>query len=106
MKWRPIQEHEFPWEPCDLLVACFYVGPESELAPEVSIFEAHCSKGDYFRQSAGRPMGILTLMEEGWTPFAWLDAAPMPHVPTDDEMRKATEHFRGRLGGPGEPGSR
>lgn len=48
MKWRPIQEHVFPWEPHELLVACFYQGPESELKPEVAIFEATCSKGDYF----------------------------------------------------------
>lgn len=99
MKWRPIQEHAFPWEPHELIVACFYVGPESELVPEVSIFEAYCSKGDYFGRSAGRNMGMLTLLEEGWTPFAWLDPAPAPPLPTEDEMRAATEHFRGRLGG-------
>lgn len=98
MKWRPIQEHVFPWEPYDLIVACFYLGPDSELKPEVAIFEATCSGGDYFSTSAGRSMGMLTLLEEGWTPYAWLDAAP-PHVPTVDEMTSATENFRGRLGG-------
>ena len=98
MKWRPIQEHVFPWEPHELIVACFYVGPESELVPEVDIFEAYCANGDYFQQSAGRRMGMLTLLEEGWTPFAWMDV-PAPHVPNEDEMQQAIEHFRGRLGG-------
>lgn len=98
-KWRPIQEHVFPWEPYDLIVACFYVGPDSGIVPEVAIFEATCSKGDYFQQSAGRSLGMLTLLEEGWTPFSWLDEAPPPPLPSDDEMNKATEHFRGRLGG-------
>jgi hypothetical protein len=97
MNWRPIQEHVFPWEPHDVLVACFYAGPESELVPEVAIFEATCSKGDYFRLSAGRSICMLTLLEEGWTPFAWLDAPP-PSIPSEDEMRLATEHFSGRLG--------
>lgn len=105
MNWRPIQEHKFPWEPAELIVACFYVGPESELVPEVQIFEAYCAGGDYFAQSAGRPMGMVTLLEEGWTPFAWLDGATAPPVPSDEEMRLAREHFRGRLGGddPSEP---
>jgi hypothetical protein len=80
-------------------VACFYVGPESELNPEVVLFEADCSKGDYFRLSAGRCAGMLTLLEEGWTPFAWLDGAAPPHVPSDDEMQQARRHFRGCLGG-------
>ena len=97
--WRPIQEHVFPWEPSSLIVACFYVGPESELKPEVQIFEAYCSKGNYFAQSAGRQAGMTTLLEDGWTPFAWLDHASPPSVPTDDEMRAAKEHFRGYLGG-------
>lgn len=97
-KWRPIQEHAFPWEPHDLLLACFYLGPESELKPEVAIFEATCSKGDYFEQSAGRAMGMTTLLENGWTPYAWLDVVP-PHVPSEDDMHNAVEHFRGRLGG-------
>ncbi len=97
MKWRPIQEHVFPWEPTELIVACFYIGRESELVPEVAIFEATCSGGDYFQRSAGRSMGMLTLLEYGWTPFAWLDAPPPP-MPTDDEMRRATEHSRGHLG--------
>jgi hypothetical protein len=100
MKWRPIQEHVFPWEPCDLIIACFYIGPESDLKPEVKIFEAYCAGGDYFHKSAGRRMGMLTLLEERWTPFAWLDTALPPPLPTDDEMKAATEHFRGRLGGP------
>lgn len=104
MKWRPIQEHVFPWEPYDLIVACFYVGPDSDLNPEVAIFEASCSKGDYFEQSAGRSMGMLTLLEEGWTPYAWLDDTPAPHEPTKAEMAAATEHFRGRLGGIHVPG--
>lgn len=99
MKWRPIQEHEFPWEPYNLILACFYNGPESAMKPEVAIFEAECSGGDYFEQSAGRGVGMTTLLENGWTPYAWLDMAPMPQVPTEDEMRRATEHFRGRLGG-------
>jgi hypothetical protein len=98
VKWRPIQEHQFPWEPHDLIVACFYMGSESELKPEVAIFEAHCSKGDYFQKSAGRYMGMLTLLEEGWTPFAWLEVAA-PHLPDADEMKRAVDHFRGRLGG-------
>lgn len=100
MKWRPIQEHAFPWEPHELIVACFYIGPESALKPEVGIFEAYCSKGDYFRHSAGRSLGMLTLVEEGWTPFAWLDGASAPPAPSEEEMLNATEHFRGRLGGP------
>jgi hypothetical protein len=100
MKWRPIQEHVFPWKPQALLLACFYVGSESALNPEVALFEAYCSKGDYFQHSAGRQMGMLTLLEEGWTPFAWLDDAPIPPLPSTEEMTKATEHFRGRLGGP------
>lgn len=41
---------------------------------------------------------MTTLLENGWTPFAWLEA-PAPHIPTDEEMRAAVEHFRGRLGG-------
>lgn len=98
MNWRPIQDHAFPWEPHYLIVACFYVGPESGLNPEVAIFEAHCSNGDYFEQSAGRPIGMTTLLENNWTPFAWLDVA-LPHVPTEEEMGSATEHHRGRLGG-------
>jgi hypothetical protein len=97
VKWRQIQEHVFPWEPHEIIVACFYVGPESELRPEVGLFEAYCSKGDYFSRSAGRSMGLLTLLEEGWTPFAWLDVSAPP-LPSDEEMRAATEHFRGRLG--------
>jgi hypothetical protein len=97
MKWRPIQEHDFPWEPHEVLVACFYIGPDSALKPDVAIMEAECSKGDYFQQSAGRGLGMLTLLEEGWTPFAWLDAPP-PHIPSEEEMQKAREHFRGRLG--------
>lgn len=99
MRWRPIQEHAFPWEPHELIVACFYVGPESDLKPDVSIFEAYCSKGDYFARSAGRDTGMLTLLEQDWTPYLWLDTAPPPHVPQEDEMNKAIEHFRGRLGG-------
>lgn len=98
MKWRPIQEHAFPWEPHVLIVACFYVGPKSDLNPEVAVFEAYCADGDYFEQSAGRSVGMLTLLENGWTPFAWLDA-PAPNIPTEDEMQKATEYFRGKLGG-------
>lgn len=99
MKWRPIQEHAFPWEPHELIVACFYLGPESELKPEVAVFEAYCAGGDYFGRSGGRRTGMRTLLEENWTPYAWLDPATPPHVPTEDEMHAATEHFRGRLGG-------
>lgn len=102
MKWRPIQEHVFPWKPTQLIVACFYNGSDSDLKPEVSIFEAQCSKGDYFELSAGRSVGMLTLCEVGWTPYLWLDTSPLPHVPDEDEMKNATEHFRGRLGGPEE----
>lgn len=98
MRWRPIQEHVFPWEPHELIVACFYLGPDSELKPEAAIFEAYCASGDYFQRSAGRRMGMLTLLEEGWTPFAWLDGADAPPLPTEDEMKRATEHFRGGLG--------
>lgn len=98
MKWRPIQEHQFPWMPYHLLLACFYVGPASALNPEVAVFEARCSKGDYFQYSAGRSMGMLTLLEEGWTPYAWLDVEP-PHVPDAQEMKRAIDHSRGRLGG-------
>lgn len=97
MKWRPIQEHVFPWEPHELLVACFYVGEESEMKPEVAVFEAYCAKGDYFQQSAGRRTGMLALLEEGWTPFAWLDVEAPP-VPSDEQMKAAAEHLRGRLG--------
>ena len=97
MRWRPIQEHQFPWEPHSLLVACFYVGSEAELTPEVAIFEVTCSKGDYFQQSAGRPMEMLTLLEDGWTPFAWLDVEAPP-LPSVEQMTAAIEHFRGRLG--------
>ncbi len=100
-KWRPIQEHAFPWEPHEVIVACFYIGPESELNPDVDIFEAYCSKGDYFAMSARRQITMLTLLEQGWTPFAWLDEAPPPHVPEVAEMEKATQHFRGHLGATG-----
>ena len=98
MKWRPIQEHSFPWEPSELLVACFYIGPESEISPEVSVFGAKCSKGDYFDPQTG----FLTLLEQGWTPYDWLDA-PLPPTPSENEMRSATEHFRGKLGGEDKP---
>jgi hypothetical protein len=98
MRWRPIREHTFPWEPSDVIVACFYTGPDSYLNPEVAIFEAYCANGDYFQMSAGRRTGMMALLEEGWTPYAWLDTAPMPSVPSEYEMRAATEHFRGRLG--------
>lgn len=99
LAWRPIQDHVFPWEPHELIVACFYIGPESELKPEVQIFEAYCSKGNYFERSAGRSTGMTTLLEEGWTPFAWLDHATPPAIPSEDEMRAAKEHFRDYLGG-------
>jgi len=99
MKWRPIQEHEFPWEPHELIVACFYLGPDSALQPEVALYDAYCSKGDYFERNAGRTVGMTTLLENGWTPYAWLDETPIPHIPTEEEMHRATEHFRGRLGG-------
>lgn len=70
MDWKPMSEHQFPWEHRDMIVMAF---AKDDLA-DVDIFRCTCAEhGALFPKNTT----FLSIIEQGWIPFAWcIDDSP------------------------------
>lgn len=64
--WKPMSANPFPWEYVDVIIAAY----DKDAPNNIEVFRCVCAEhGAYFPKSGG----MLSMIEEGWIPFAWCE---------------------------------